>query len=332
MPADIDNDRAIYARTPAWHKIGHVNEAGWFTAEDALKVLNPNNEPIIKTRVAVFFDGEWVEVDDYSGVVERDPEDAKTCRTLGINAKDYGLVSLEDQFRFLDEVVQSIDGAHYESAVRLRQGKQACLTIATNAIALDPDGRNDIVKKYICGFNSFDGSWAFRVKMVDFRVECANMAAAALRGSSNKIVTGDWSTRHSTNIHERVSAAKATLGLWQEYNDLFAAQAEEMLRTDLQDNDFNRLVSDLFTNPETLEKDEMAIEQTRIIYELVPGNQNIYGTVWGGLQAVTEHADWYTKVRGSKKTSADEMRFRKQMESPMKQQAWDMFSSLAGVA
>lgn len=325
MPAEIDKDRAIYARTPAWHKIGTVKEDGWFTAEEALKVLNPNNEPIFKTKVGVFVNGEWVEADDFSGIVERDPDDPSTYRTLGINAKDYGLVSLEDQFRFLDEVVGAIDGSHYESAVRMRQGKQACLTIDTGAAFLDPQGANDQIKKYIWGFNSFDGSWAFRVKMGNFRVECANMAAAALRGSSNEIVSGDWSTRHTTNVRDRVWAAQQTLGLHKEYNDLFFAQAEEMIHEPLLDNTFDRLLKDLFTNVETQEVNKEAVESTRVLYELGPACENIRGSFWGGYNAVTEYSDWLVKVRGSSKTSADEMRFRKQMESPLKQQAWEMF-------
>ena len=48
MPAELDSQRAIYARKPAWHGLGVVKEEGWFSAEEALAVLNPNNEPIRK--------------------------------------------------------------------------------------------------------------------------------------------------------------------------------------------------------------------------------------------------------------------------------------------
>lgn len=329
MPANIDQNRAVYARKPAWHGLGSVLD-DTFTAEEALRVLNPNNEPVRKVKVGVKVDGEWIEADDWSAVVERDPDNTDTFRTLGINSRDYGLVTIEEQFAFLDEVVGNIDGAHYEAAVRLRQGRQTVLTIDTGAAFLDPQGANDRIQKFIWGFNSFDSSWAFRVKMGNFRVECANMAAAALRGSTDKIVSGDWSTKHSTNIAGRVAAAQQTLGLWKDYNDLFFAEADAMIHTKLTDNAFDRLVKDLFTHPETFEKDEMAIEQTRVIYELGPACENIRGTVWGGYNAVTEYTDWYLKSRGSAKTSAQEMRLRKQLgeNNPLKQQAWDRFYDL----
>lgn len=301
------------------------------TADEVLAVLNPNNEPIRKVPAfaKVIIDGkeQFVESDETEAVVEADPDNPGQYRILSFMSKQYGVVQLEDQFRFLDEVVGTIGGSHYEAGVRLRKGKQVCLTIDTGAAILDPNERGDVIQKYIWGFNSFDGSWAFRVKTGNFRVECANMAAMALRGSSDSVVSGDWSTRHTTNIMARTAAAKQVLGLWVEYNDLFFAQAEQMIQTPITDNVFSRLLDGLFTATKndnvTEEKNVEAIEQTRVIYELSPTTEKIRGTVWGALNSLTEWNDWYQNVRGSASASIDEMRFRKQMDSSFKQEAWD---------
>lgn len=343
MPHEIDNNRAIYARKPAWHGLGVVKNDGWFSADEALAVLNPNSEPIRKGTVFVKvmlpndlgeMEARFVEADDYSGNVRINP-DTGAPQVLGVNGKDYGLVQLEDQFRFLDEVVGNIGGSHYETAGLLRLGKQAFVTIDTGAITLDADGIADRVQKYILGVNSWDGSLAFRVKMTNVRVECANLLAMALRGSSDKVVSGDWSTKHTRDIMNRTEAAKITLGLWTRYNDEWLVEADTMIHTPLSDDAFQRLVEGLFETDEKLgikEKDTEAIAKVRTIYELSPTCERIHGTVWGGLQAVTEHSDWYAKVRGGKKSTAEESRFRRQLgetDKGMKDRAWERFFDYA---
>lgn len=334
MPHEVDGNRALYARTPAWHHLGKVKEGGWFTAEEALAVLNPNNEPVRKGQVfiRVLLGDQFVNVpaEEYSGNVRINP-DTNSPQVVGVNGKEYGLIQIEDQFRFMDEVVGAIGGAHYEAAVNLRNGRQTALTIATGAINLDPNGRNDTIKKFIFGTNSFDGSWAFRLKMINFRVECANMARAALRGSSDKLVDGDWSTKHTKDVLNRTEMAKATLGLHTVYNEVWTEQAEQMIQTEMTDDRFSQLLDGLFETEERLgvkEKDQKTIDSVRTIYELSPTCERIHGTIWGGLQAVIEHEDWFTKVRGGKASSVFESRLRRQMgdtDKGLKDRAWDRF-------
>lgn len=340
MPAEIDGTKAVYARKPAWHRIGTVKEEGWFTAEEAIAVLNPTGEPIRKGKVTItILDGDGNEVvvpfPEKSGVVDFDHESGK-FRPLSVMDKDYGLMQREQQFTFVDEVIGQVNGAHYEAAVNLRNGKQTCLTAYLGDFVLDPNGIADKNKKFLWSFNSWDGSWALRLKFGNFRVECANMAAMALRGSTDKNVMGsEWSTRHTANISSRVSEAAAVLGLWHDYEVVYEAQAEHMIHVPLLDNTFQRVIDGLFTaeNPKTgqVETDREAAEQVRTIYELSASQRDIFETVWGGFNAAVEYHDWATKVRGSKSTSVSERRFLRQVEDPtgFKQQAWDRFWNVA---
>jgi phage/plasmid-like protein (TIGR03299 family) len=344
VPADIDGSKAAYARKPAWHGIGTVKEEGMMTAEECIAVLNPSGEPIRKGRVTVTVmvpDGKGgykdvvVEGPEYSGLVDFD-SDSDTYRLLAVNSKDYGLMQREEQFRFADEVIGQIDGAHYEAAVNLKNGKQTVLTAYLGDYVLDPGGIADKNKRFLWIFNSWDTSWALRLKMGDFRVECANMAAMALRGSSDSNVIGsDWSTRHTANIKDRVEEAASFLGFWKVHEDLFVAQAEHMIHTPLDDNAFGRIITDLFTvdNPKTgmKETDKEAVETVRMTYELSASSRDIHETIWGGFNAVTEYNDWVSKVRATKSASMGERRFLRQIEDPkgLKQEAWDSFWDLA---
>jgi len=332
MAHEIDANRsAMYARKPAWHKLGVVKD-GWFTADEALTEAFMDFE-VIKVPVVAMHGTEAISTDEWCANVRKSPHDG-TWQVLGITSPDRGEVQPRECFRFMDEVVGQIGGAHYETAGVLRQGKQLFMTVDTGAIVLDVGGREDQVQKYILLVNSYDGSQAFRVKMTNVRVECANLLALALRGSSNEIVNGDWSTKHTRQIMNRVAMAKTTLGLWREYNDRWASAAELMIETDLTDNQFAIIVKDLFTSEVEgtgiKETDDEKILDVRMIYETSSTCDKVHGTVWGGLQAVTEWADWRTKVRGGTKTSADEMRFRRQLEdgAELKQTAWDKFYDL----
>lgn len=342
MGHEIDGNRAIYAKRPAWHRIGHVKESGWFTAEEALAVLNPDKEPIRKVSAFAGFindkgEMQFVESPGDAAIMRINP-DTKQPQVLSFMKKDYGVVQIEDQFAFLDDVVaefrKSDDtaGAVYETAGLLRNGRQIFVVVDIGALTLDEKGRNDKQHRYLFASNSWDGSWAFRVKKTNYRVECANIAAMALRGSSDQVVSGDWSTRHTSNVLRRVEEAKAVLGMSATYDTMFAAQAEMMIQTPLLDDTLERLLVDLYTvdNEKTGQKevDKEAVADVQTLYELSPTCANIHGTVWGGLQALIEREDWRVKVRGGKSNSVNEARLRRQMgetDKGFKNAAWERF-------
>lgn len=341
MPADVDGSKAAYGlRKPAWHGLGSVFD-GYMTAEQCLAVLNPTGEPVRKSyRLIGYFigdDGQEYQVETPEDVMLSDfDSDTKTHRPLSVVKKDYGLIQREEQFRFADEVIGMVDGAHYEAAVNLKKGRQTVLTASLGDYVLDPNGIADRNRKYLWIFNSWDYSWALRLKMGDFRIECANMAAMALRGSSDENKIGaDWSTRHTSNVTERVAEAAEFLGFWKVHENLYEAQAEHMIHTQLDDNAFGRIITNLFTadNPKTgmKETDTEAVETVRMTYELGAAGRDIQGTIWGGFNAVTEYNDWVSKVRATKNASSSERRFLRGLEDPkgLKQTAWDRFWDLA---
>jgi hypothetical protein len=334
MPAEVSE--GLYAKSPAWHRFGNVHKDGFFNAEAAIESLDPSGEGVIKGFVSIkFTDSKGVErtidVPSKTGMVDWDANNS-TWRFLSIMDKDYGLVQLEQQFLFMDTVIGMVDGAHYDAAVRLRGGKQTVLSAYLGDYVLDPNGVADRGKRFLWGFNSLDGSWALRLKKGDFRVECANMAAMALRGSSDSNVVGtDWSTRHTQNVLSRVEEAKTVLQMWSRHDKLFQAQAEHMLWTPITDGAVDRIVTSLYTdiNPKTglSEADTEAIDAVRTNYDIGKNTKHITGTVWGALNAATEYEDWLVKLKTTKTASMAERRLVRQLEDPdgRKQHAWDAF-------
>lgn len=326
MPHEIHGERAVYATKPAWHRIGTVLE-DVFTAEQALNVINPERIPVQKWRAGVQdpTTGEWYSTDDFVGTVERDGE---KVTVFDYPSPDHTVVQDWEQLAWMDAVVNNEEGAHYEAAAKLRGGAQTILTINLGKTVLDPGGRSDVQYRYLFGFNSLNRSWPFGAKFSDFRVECANLAAMAMRDGTKP----EYKTKHTANIMDRVAIAQKVLGLEVAWHKLFSETAEILIQTDMHDNAFGRLLDGLFVS-EDGDKDMDSIGTVRAIYELSPTQHNLHGTWWGGYNAVSYFNDWQTVVRGGKNANREEMRFLRQFDDTkgLKQNAWDRIVEMAGV-
>lgn len=340
MPAQVSE--AVYGnRKPAWHRLGDVVD-GLFDRNRAMQSLDPSGEGVIRGDITVtFVDSKGVEhkleVLDKNALIDFDGEE--NPRFQSFVDKDYGIVQREELFRFMDAVIGMVDGAHYEAAVNLRDGSQQVVSAYLGDYVLDPNGVADRNKKFMWGFNSFNSSWSLRLKKGDFRIECANMAAMALRGSTDQTVIGsDWSTKHTSNVMNRVEEAKDALQMWSRHDRLFQAQAEHMIFTPMNEDALDRIVVGLYTtdNPRTgqTEVDKEAVETVKMTYEIGKSTRDITGTVWGAFNAVTEHEDWLVKVRGGKNTTVNEKRLDRQLRDTdgVKQRAWDQMWDFAETA
>jgi hypothetical protein len=329
MPHEVFQERAVYARTPAWHKIGTVLD-DCFTAEEALQIINPGRIPVQSWTAGVKdpITGDWYETEDFTGTVQIDGVDdngVKKITVFDYPTPDHQLVQDWEQLAWMDEIVRTQNGAHYEAAVKLRGGRQTALTINLGAVMLDPKERADMNHRFLFGANSHNRSWPLMAKLANMRGECANMSAVIMASHSP-----EYRIKHTSNIMSRVAIAQNALGMAVEYNDMYYAEAELLIQTPMVDNTFKRILETIFV-AEDGEKDVDSINTVRGVYELNPAQTNLHGTLWGGFNAVTFFNDWGTKVRGSRTSSADEMRFIRQFDDTkgIKQKAWDLFVGAA---
>lgn len=328
MSHEVHNGQAVYAKKPAWHGLG-VTLADTFTAAEALRHLDPENEPIQSWIAAVIdpITGEVHTTEDFKGTVQI--QNGKVV-VFDFPTPEYGIVQLVDQFAWADELVGQVGGAHYEAAVKLRGGKQVIMTVALGEHILDPNGRGDKQYSKLFLANSWNRSWAFMAKATNVRAECANMAAMVMGQHSPEI-----KLRHTVNIMDRVNVAREALGMVVEHDKLFFEVAEALIEKDMSDNQFQRILDTVFTVEDsgTTEKDEEAIATVRGIYELNPTQINVFGTYWGGFNAISYFNDWNTAVRGGKHTTVGESRLLRQVDDTkgLKQRAWDIIREKAEV-
>jgi Domain of unknown function (DUF932) len=331
MAHEVFGERAVYAKTPAWHRIGTVLD-DVFTAEQALFVINPDKMPVQKWTAGVQdpATGKWYSTNEFVGTVQledRSDTDNLKIKVFDFPSPDHSLIQDWEQLAWMDAIVGNEEGAHYEAAVKLRGGTQTILTINLGKTVLDPNGRADVNYKYLFGFNSHNRSWPLGAKFADMRAECANMAAMVMRDGTKP----EYKTKHTTNLMERVAMAQRVLGLELSWHKLYTDTAEVLIQTEMSDNQFQRLLDGIFVD-EVGDRDVESTETVRAIYALNPSQASLYGTWWGGFNAVTYFNDWQTVVRGGK-TSKDEMRFLRQFDDTknLKQQAWDRIVEMAEV-
>lgn len=107
--------------------------------------------------------------------------------TLGIVGKDYGIVSNQKAFEFID-FIKEVSGQepNIETIGSLGNGERIFITATLGEDSyLNP---NDAIKNYLVFCNSHDGSGAVMCFFSPIRVICANTLAMAIKGCPNKIV------------------------------------------------------------------------------------------------------------------------------------------------
>lgn len=199
---------------------------------------------------------------------------------LGIVGSKYTVVQNKDAFDFFDDIAS--DGiAQYETAGALGNGEVVFITAkVTESMTI----HNDQIDKYLLISLSHDGSSAITVAYTPIRVVCNNTLTLALKGAKNKV-----QIRHTISAHDRLQAAKETLGL--------------ITIGDVQHMDyFNKLldkhvtegeVIELFANAYKIDTNNLSTKGKNILesnldyYYNGLKQKDYVGTGWGAFNAVT---------------------------------------------
>jgi len=221
-----------------------------------------------------------------------------TNSQLGIVGKNYRPVQNSEAFGFMDNLVQE-GKMEYHSAGTFRGGRRIWLLGKVGEIEIL---NGDVVDQFILLFNSHDGGSALSALLTHIRLLCTN-AIAGLVAQGKGVMH-----RHTKNILERMSSA----------DEIFAAAATEFnyssrilkqsAQTVLTDEQWLSITKQIFKDPPK-EKEHLLprVEQrrddlTELFYngvgQDVPGIQN---TVWAGINAVTEYANFHKPTRGENK-------------------------------
>lgn len=292
------NGRYSYmGRRPAWHDLGDVR-GEWFSWADicANRMLAYSVE---KRQLLNPANGQPVEA---FGTFRSD-----NGAFLGAVGRDYTVIQHEAGFAMIDHLINSLDGAHYETAGALGAGEVVWgLANLNRSLEVVP---GDVHEEYLLFSTAHDGSRSHEYRLTRTRVVCQNTLNAAL---SYKAENG-LRVRHTKNAHERLSTM----------HDLI-----EELNQDTQDvTEKMRNLAGRLTTRETAEKifdrlfpktkrdngrEESSAVRTNMLRDILArfesNDRNAFpevrGTAYNLLNAITEYTDHFRTSRGGERSAS----------------------------
>jgi phage/plasmid-like protein (TIGR03299 family) len=295
---EISNGEVAFALRgePAWHGLANVlfdkdEHVNTQTMLDSAKLSNWD----IQLEDILIPDGYRSDKSNYF-VTRTNPFD-NGKDVLAIVGSKYQIVQNEQLFEFGDNLLDG--GASWESAGSIKGGRVVfgSLVIPREFI-LDEQGANDKTTTYLLVHTSHDGSVAVQASVTPVRVVCQNTLNLAL-GS----VKQSFKLRHTQSVDGKIQVAREALGLTFQYMDDFEKEAQALFATAVDDKKFNDIITAIYPKPD---KDATKAQKTKWdnkivllngLYHESPTNENIKGTAWGVLNALTERLDYFKQER-----------------------------------
>ena len=278
MSANIES--LFVVREPAWHGFGTVIEKEP-TSEEAIIAAgldwNVVQEPIYKES-GVNIPGYLANIRDSDGSV------------LGVVTKKYSIVQNKEAFAFTDSLVD--DGMVYASAGSLRGGRTVwMLGKMPETMILD-----DKLEPYICFTNTHDGTGAIRVCCTPIRVVCQNTLNLALSTAKRS-----WSAVHRGSMESKLTEAKLTLGLINDYTDALKIEAERLAAIKISDETVEGMLDNIY-HPSTDDSDVRKrridmLKQTVFACLMSDDIKQYRGTAYSVMMAATDFADHSAPLR-----------------------------------
>lgn len=281
---------------PAWHGLANVifDENAHVTTADMLSAAKLNGWNVDLEAVTVP-DG-YRTISDSFMVTRTNPFDGGKD-VLAIVGDRYKVYQNEELFSFGDNLTDG--GAEWESAGSIKNGRQVFGSLVLpREFTLDPQGANDVTKSYLLVTTSHDGSASIQALVTPVRVVCQNTLNMAMSGAKQQ-----FKVRHTQKADGRVAEARRVLGLSLEHMDKFEELATQLFETEITNQKFDEIVNALYPADDNATKGAITMRQNKVdliraIYLNSPTQDNIRGTAWGALNALTERVDYFRNPRG----------------------------------
>ena len=233
---------------------------------------------------------------DFYLVIRDNPFDKTRQDVLGVVGSRYTVYQNEQVLSF----GANLAGWLPETAGSIYGGTKVFASfINPDPIVLDPNGVKDVVERYILCSSSHDGSSGLKALKTNVRVICANTHNVALAGATNV-----FSIRHTASIDGRVAQARKVLELAHKYDEIFEAEAQKMIQTQVTRDQFTKIVEALYPAPEKDATKNAVTRYTNLTDTIdevyLSDTQNgIRTTAWGAYNALTERLDYFGQERKS---------------------------------
>lgn len=250
-----------------------------------------------------------------------------TQKVLAASGTRYTPIQNADAFAVADDLVRD-HGSRIIGAADFRSGGSSILVVDVNApVTLrTPDGTEDRTDLSVVIRNAHDGSSALTFAITGVRLECTNMLRAAIKGAN-----ATWKVSHTPNAQGRVDLAGQAIREVIAYRDAFTVAAQEMMDTEMTDREFQAIVERMWpvadAKRDTKAAQAALARRSEVVdlYLSSPTLEGVRGTVWGGMNALTEWYDWARPVR---QDDADVARAEGALDGPYarrKAGVWDTF-------
>lgn len=225
-------------------------------------------------------------------VVRTNPFDGLLDR-LGTCGERYGIVQNEQAFGMFDDlgVTWEAAGSFKDGAIVYGQAK------VDRNIVIDPQGVADVIKPFLSVVTTFNSSGAMVIGRDALRLACFNQFREMKAGLTNVV-----KVRHTLTISDRLKkirqAWKSTMAHYAEVE----AEANRLFQQSLTDAQFFGIVDQIQgERPELNTKGaQTKWDNSRELYAQAwkgETNAGVYGTRFGGFQALIERNQWARTVQ-----------------------------------
>lgn len=286
------NINTYIGREAAWHKLGTVT-GKYQTTNELLSdpgfqyvVFKSQLRDGLGRPVAAWGTFRWNFADKVAGRKE-------AAQFLGAVGENYTVMQHDEGFKSIDALMNSADGAHYETAGVLGNGERVWALADLGFAAKVGD---DVQKGYLLFSTGHDGSMSHSYRMCFTRVVCANTLNAALSEKTKAALT----IRHTKNAGGRLMEARAALESMSDdvariedrLNFLAGRRMNREALTNIMDRLFPKRAMDTGQSKETARRSNILSDILKI-YELNDGNAfpEQRGTAYNLLNAITNYTD-----------------------------------------
>ncbi len=306
MSANVET--MFSTRVKPWHGIGTIvadcpnsKEAIWLAGLDWLV-----DQQDVRTESGAIIPGYKANIRDRDQSI------------LGVVSDRYQVVQNEDAFAFTDELLG--EGVKYETAGALQGGKK------TFILARLPQRyiiAGDEITPYFVIMNSHDGSCAIKAAMTPVRVVCQNTLNLAFRTAKRT-----WTTKHTSNIMERIDDARTTLQFAERYMGEMGKGVDELVHKRLTDKKVMEYMAEFFPvtadmSPVQQKNNLTMLNDMKRRYFDAPDLQHVGKNAYRFINAVSDFATHAEPIRRTK--NYGENLFIKTVEgNPMIDRAYQM--------
>jgi phage/plasmid-like protein (TIGR03299 family) len=279
-------------RKAAWHELGQRCDTA-VTWEEAIKLAGLDWTVLKQENYARNPAGNVVKTG--SCAIFRSSDN----QVLGTVGPDFQVKQNRECFAFIDTLLESNGGAHYDSAGALGNGARIWCAVRVPKADMVVAG-SDQHETYLVFATAHDGSLSHTVKLTSVRVVCQNTLQASLSDAGAM-----FKVKHTKNADARLGRAKDLMtGVVQDAKSL--EEKLNLLATRRLTLDSLTTITDrLFPKP-----DDKASEASRTrrdnlladVLKLYESNDRdaipvIRGTAYNLLNAVTEYTDHFRNAR-----------------------------------